>query len=199
MRKPRKTTADVETSERLCKASPSKATEPVKSARSSSTPPVRASPTAETATARFASRRCASSSWRGMSAGGGGGVRPVVADVVSVILGFPEERRQVVVVDRVGHDVAASSRLDQAPVLQKAELVGYGRLRDPGHRGEVADTERSLPEGIEEASPGGVGERLEGLDQKRQQGLGRNRPSGPGQPVRVDGLQPGGHAAAIVP
>src|ERR1700730_12881952 len=123
MRKPRNTTADVETSERLCKASPSKATEPVKTARSSSRPPVSASPTAETAIARFASRRCPCSSWRGASAAGLRVIRPVVTDMVGVILGFSEEGRQVVVIDRVSHDVTAPARLDHAAVLQKAQLV----------------------------------------------------------------------------
>ena len=59
---PRNTTALVETSDKLWIASPSRPTEPVTIARSSSMTPVAASPMALTATARLASRRSFTSS-----------------------------------------------------------------------------------------------------------------------------------------
>jgi hypothetical protein len=57
----------VDTSDRLCSASPSNATDPVTSATANSTPPVAARPSAESAIARRTKARSAASSWPGAS------------------------------------------------------------------------------------------------------------------------------------
>src|SRR5450756_496623 len=78
-RKPRKTTALVDTSDRLWMAAPSRPAEPVTSASTSSASPVTASPAALTPTARFAARRPAASSRAPASANAEAGSRiPVI-------------------------------------------------------------------------------------------------------------------------
>jgi hypothetical protein len=61
-RKPKNTTKEVETSERLCDASPSRLANPLTSAVLSAISPVRASTSAETPTGSFVAWRCAGSS-----------------------------------------------------------------------------------------------------------------------------------------
>lgn len=90
-RKPRNTTALVETSDRLWIASPSSPTDPVRTASSSSIRPVTARSRALTPTARLACRRSRVSSRRsGRGNAAAGSRRP---EVLCTLPGPPERRR----------------------------------------------------------------------------------------------------------
>src|SRR5579883_1002692 len=126
---PRKTTTDVDTSDRLCRASPSSATEPVKRASAISTAPVSPRPIADTATARLACRRCSRSAL----------LLPVLHDMVALPLHRPtghmlgvlqrltQQLASVHVIQRVEHEIALSPLTDYAGQSQFGQMLRHGR------------------------------------------------------------------------
>lgn len=87
------------------------------------------------------------------------------SDVIGVVLSLAEQSRDVVVVQPVLDLVAlAPDRPDQAAIPQQAEVVRHRRLARIDREGEVAHTEGSPDQRVEDLCPRPVPERSECLD-----------------------------------
>ena len=87
---------------------------------------------------------------------------------------LPEERHDVLIVERVEHDAAVAARADQPHAAQQAQLVRHRRLAQPQHRGQIADAELAVRQRIEDPHAGRIAERAEGVGQALH-GVGRDQ------------------------
>ena len=87
------------------------------------------------------------------------------AGLLDVPQPLPEERQDVLVVERVEDHPAVTPGPDDARVAQQAELVGHGRLGHAELGGEVADAQLGARQRVEDPHPGRVAEHAEDLGQ----------------------------------
>lgn len=124
------------------------------------------------------------------------GIRVVgqtLPDVVGVVLGFPEEHGDVVVVYPVLDLVAlAADGLDESALLQEAQLMGDCGLASRDHDGQVANAERPADQGVEDLRARPVAEGVKGADDELEDHVVRDGRSGVRNGLAVDGLDVNG-------
>lgn len=85
-----------------------------------------------------------------------------------------KELEDVVIVDGVVNESSGAARTDEAHASQEAELMGDGRLAHADKRRDVADTELSIRQGIEDPHAGRVAQDTKRVG-KRLDGAGREQ------------------------
>ena len=104
-----------------------------------------------------------------------------------MVLGLPQQRRHMLIVDRVIHCRPVPPRLHHSSVTEEAELVGHGGLGDGGDNGQITDAELPGAQRVEDAGTGRIAEDVEGFDDEQQQLVAWDRRSCLGHRLCMNG------------
>jgi hypothetical protein len=106
--------------------------------------------------------------------------------VIGVVLSFADQRRHVLIVNRVEHGRAVASPFHDPPVTQKAKLVRDSGLGDSYENGEVPNRQSSTRYRGEDTDASGIRQRLRGFHDPLQLLIGRHRRPGCVKRVRIE-------------